>query len=88
MPPTIVSAAPKIQGPVNGGECYFWRTTGCGFDENCKYNHIPEHKGIDKKPWQRNKFFIYIYIIKYIKNKTRKAYMNNYVNQNTLKSFI
>ena len=41
----------KVTGPVNGNECYFWRTTGCSFGKNCHNKHIPSHKGIDKKPW-------------------------------------
>jgi len=45
----------KLTGPVNGDECYFWRTTGCQFGKNCHYRHLPEHKGIDRKPWQRVK---------------------------------
>ncbi|GBM97760.1 hypothetical protein AVEN_220218-1 [Araneus ventricosus] len=46
-----VGAAPdkKLTGPVNGNECYFWRTTGCAHGPNCRYQHIKEHKGIDKK---------------------------------------
>lgn len=49
-----LSAAGKLKGPVNGDECYFWRTTGCQFlNGKCRYRHVPEHKGIDKKPWQK-----------------------------------
>lgn len=44
--------AAKLKGPVNGDECYFWRTTGCAFGEACKHKHIPNNKGIDRKPWQ------------------------------------
>ncbi|BFY97537.1 hypothetical protein BsWGS_00577 [Bradybaena similaris] len=44
---------PKQTGPVNGVECYFWRTTGCSFGSDCKYQHYPKSKGIDKKPWQK-----------------------------------
>lgn len=32
-------------------ECYFWRTTGCIYGENCRNRHVKEHKGIDKKKW-------------------------------------
>jgi hypothetical protein len=46
-------AMTKLRGPVNGDECYFWRTTGCQFTTGCRYRHVPDHKGIDKKPWQR-----------------------------------
>lgn len=48
-----VRNTPKLSGPVNGDECYFWRTTGCDYAEACRYKHVPKHKGIDKKPWQK-----------------------------------
>ncbi len=50
--------AEKLSGPVNGDECYFWRTTGCQFGKACRYKHIKEHKGIDKKPWQIVKWLL------------------------------
>jgi len=43
----------RVTGPVNGNECYFWRTTGCQFATGCRFRHVPEHKGIDRKPWQK-----------------------------------
>ncbi|XP_063347483.1 stress-induced-phosphoprotein 1 isoform X2 [Pelmatolapia mariae] len=46
------AAGPRRRGPVNGDECYFWRTTGCHFGEKCRYKHIPDQKGKDRKPWQ------------------------------------
>lgn len=46
------AAGPRRRGPVNGDECYFWRTTGCHFGDKCRYKHIPEQKGKDRKPWQ------------------------------------
>jgi len=53
---TIGSGAKAVQskssGPVNGNECYFWRTTGCTYGDKCRNAHIPDHRGIDKKPWQ------------------------------------
>uniref|UniRef100_A0A3B4B803 Uncharacterized protein n=1 Tax=Periophthalmus magnuspinnatus TaxID=409849 RepID=A0A3B4B803_9GOBI len=42
----------RRRGPVNGDECYFWRTTGCHFGDKCRYKHIPDQKGKDRKPWQ------------------------------------
>ena len=36
-----------MTGPVNGDECYFWRTSGCYFGDKCRYKHIPEHKAAD-----------------------------------------
>ncbi|GCB68495.1 hypothetical protein scyTo_0013836, partial [Scyliorhinus torazame] len=52
--PEIVTAACglKRRGPVDGDECYFWRTTGCHFGDKCRYKHTPDHRGVDKKPWQ------------------------------------
>jgi len=37
----------KLSGPVNGNECYFWRTTGCVFEGQCRYKHVRGHKGVD-----------------------------------------
>ncbi|KAJ8284696.1 hypothetical protein COCON_G00035460 [Conger conger] len=47
-----VGAGPRRRGPINGNECYFWRTTGCHFGDKCRYKHIPEQQGRDRKPWQ------------------------------------
>ncbi|XP_022098254.1 hsp70-Hsp90 organizing protein 1-like isoform X2 [Acanthaster planci] len=47
------SSGNKVTGPVNGNECYFWRTTGCVFGDRCKYKHYKESKGADIKPWQK-----------------------------------
>ena len=48
-----VNGQPKQSGPVNGDECYFWRTTGCSFGDKCRNKHVPDHRGVDKKPWQK-----------------------------------
>lgn len=47
--------AAKASGPVNGDECYYWRTTGCQFGNKCRHRHVPDSKGIDKKPWHKVK---------------------------------
>ncbi|KAK0136302.1 Tetratricopeptide repeat protein 31 [Merluccius polli] len=47
-----MAAGPRRRGPVNGDECYFWRTTGCHFGDKCRYKHFPDQKGKDRKPWQ------------------------------------
>uniref|UniRef100_A0AAV2JK34 Uncharacterized protein n=1 Tax=Knipowitschia caucasica TaxID=637954 RepID=A0AAV2JK34_KNICA len=47
-----MSAGARRRGPVNEDECYFWRTTGCHFGDKCRYKHIPDQKGKDRKPWQ------------------------------------
>lgn len=43
----------RPKGPINGDECYFYRTTGCVFGDSCKFKHIAKNKGIDRKPWQK-----------------------------------
>lgn len=50
MTTPIIAEAPskgKISGPVNGNECYFWRTTGCVYGDNCLFKPIKENKQID-----------------------------------------
>ncbi|GFY47023.1 tetratricopeptide repeat protein 31 [Trichonephila inaurata madagascariensis] len=39
-----VATQEKLLGPVNGSECYFWRTKGCVHGDQCRYQHIKEHK--------------------------------------------
>jgi hypothetical protein len=43
---------PKLTGPVNGDECYFWRTTGCSFGDRCRNKHTPESRGVDLKKFE------------------------------------
>ncbi|KAL7404206.1 hypothetical protein ABVT39_011436 [Epinephelus coioides] len=38
--------------PINGDECFYWRTTGCFYGDKCRFKHIPDQQGRDKKPWQ------------------------------------
>ncbi|XP_056147957.1 uncharacterized protein zgc:123010 isoform X2 [Lampris incognitus] len=52
VPQQAGATAARRSGPVNGDECYFWRTTGCHFGDKCRYKHIPDQKGKDRKPWQ------------------------------------
>uniref|UniRef100_S4RIE8 Zgc:123010 n=1 Tax=Petromyzon marinus TaxID=7757 RepID=S4RIE8_PETMA len=40
----------KKRGPINGNECYFWRTTGCTFEDRCRFRHVPENRSVDLKP--------------------------------------
>ena len=54
-PVPVVLSNDKVSGPVNGDECYFWRTTGCLYGKNCRWKHLPESKGRDRKPWQKSK---------------------------------
>ena len=46
------AAAPTKQ-PVNGDECYFYRNTGCIFEDACKFKHISKNRGVDRKPWRK-----------------------------------
>ncbi len=46
-PPPTHPHSLKKPGPVNGTECYYWRTTGCQFGIQCRYEHLPENKGVD-----------------------------------------
>lgn len=50
--------APKKPVAPNTNECYFWRTTGCYFGENCHYLHIKKNRGIDLKV-SRSKYYYY-----------------------------
>ncbi|KAI3353502.1 hypothetical protein L3Q82_020022 [Scortum barcoo] len=36
--------------PINGDECFYWRTTGCFYGDKCRFKHIPDQRGRDKKP--------------------------------------
>uniref|UniRef100_UPI0037E9B5C9 stress-induced-phosphoprotein 1-like isoform X2 n=1 Tax=Semicossyphus pulcher TaxID=241346 RepID=UPI0037E9B5C9 len=38
--------------PIDGDECFYWRTTGCFYGDKCRFKHIAEHQGRDKKQWQ------------------------------------
>ncbi|XP_041642315.1 hsp70-Hsp90 organizing protein 1-like [Cheilinus undulatus] len=38
--------------PIDGDECFYWRTTGCFYGDKCRFKHIPEHQGRDRKQWQ------------------------------------
>ncbi|XP_056617403.1 uncharacterized protein zgc:123010 [Triplophysa dalaica] len=44
------AVGPRRRGPINVDECYFWRTTGCHFEDRCRYKHIPENRGKDWQP--------------------------------------
>ncbi|KAG8179436.1 hypothetical protein JTE90_026331 [Oedothorax gibbosus] len=48
-PSSVDGSRPK--GAVNGDECYYWRTTGCIYAEQCRFKHKKENKGIDKQKW-------------------------------------
>ena len=51
-------SGPKKTVAPNTNECYFWRTTGCYFGENCHYLHIKKNRGIDLKV-SRSKYYYY-----------------------------
>ncbi|XP_062311757.1 uncharacterized protein LOC134016410 [Osmerus eperlanus] len=48
--PPPLSTGPRRLAPVNGDQCFFWRTTGCIHGDKCRYKHIPDQRGRDKKP--------------------------------------
>ncbi|XP_063854128.1 uncharacterized protein LOC135096524 isoform X2 [Scylla paramamosain] len=50
---TTTTTQEKLKGPVNGVECYFFRTSGCAFGDNCKHQHILKNRGIDRRSWQK-----------------------------------
>ncbi|MGH0116686.1 UNVERIFIED_CONTAM: hypothetical protein FKN15_021234 [Acipenser sinensis] len=52
QPAATSTTGPRRKGPVHRNECYFWRTTGCHFGDKCRFKHIPDHRGRDKKAWQ------------------------------------
>ncbi|KAM4611336.1 uncharacterized protein ACJ7VT_012037 isoform 2-T2 [Polymixia lowei] len=51
-PHSWAATGPRRRVPVNGNECFFWRTTGCFYGDKCRFKHIPDQRGKDKKPWQ------------------------------------
>ncbi|KAG8435453.1 hypothetical protein GDO86_013404 [Hymenochirus boettgeri] len=42
----------KKKGWSKASECHYWRSSGCNFGDKCRYRHIPENKGVDRKPWK------------------------------------
>ncbi|XP_063818362.1 stress-induced-phosphoprotein 1-like isoform X2 [Pseudophryne corroboree] len=46
----VINAKRKVTAKTN--ECYYWRSSGCSYGEKCRYRHIPENKGVDRKPWK------------------------------------
>ncbi|KAG6921416.1 hypothetical protein G0U57_007883, partial [Chelydra serpentina] len=30
-------------------ECHFWRNAGCSYGPDCRFRHLPQSKGLDKK---------------------------------------
>ncbi|XP_042169889.1 protein TOM71-like [Oncorhynchus tshawytscha] len=46
------STGTRRMSPINGDECFFWRTTGCFYGDRCRFKHKPDQRGRDRKPWQ------------------------------------
>nr|XP_019963345.1 PREDICTED: polyadenylate-binding protein, cytoplasmic and nuclear-like [Paralichthys olivaceus] len=46
------STGSRPTAPVNGHECFYWRTTGCFYGDKQRFRHIPDQQGQSKKPWQ------------------------------------
>ncbi|XP_069545582.1 stress-induced-phosphoprotein 1-like isoform X1 [Brachyistius frenatus] len=49
-PASSAAAGSRRRGLINGDECFFWRTTGCFYGDKCRFKHIPDQQGRDKKP--------------------------------------
>ncbi|CAM2113772.1 unnamed protein product [Caretta caretta] len=61
--PDHATPAPGRAGPGNGPrpvgrepvrvpptlECHFWRNAGCSYGADCRFRHLPQSKGLDKK---------------------------------------
>ncbi|XP_070777306.1 stress-induced-phosphoprotein 1-like [Enoplosus armatus] len=47
---SLAAIASRRCVPIDGDECFYWRTTGCFYGDKCRFKHIPEKQGRDKKP--------------------------------------
>ncbi|XP_073333808.1 uncharacterized protein [Pagrus major] len=36
--------------PIDGDVCFYWQTSGCFYGDKCRFKHIPDQQGRDKKP--------------------------------------
>lgn len=43
----VIGSRPKFS--LLGNECFYWRTTGCIYGNRCRFRHIPEEQGRNKK---------------------------------------
>ncbi|KAM4636282.1 uncharacterized protein O3C94_017457 [Discoglossus pictus] len=43
----LINSKKKVAAKTT--ECFYWRSNGCNFGEKCRYRHIPENKGVDRK---------------------------------------
>ncbi|XP_073408924.1 uncharacterized protein [Dendrobates tinctorius] len=46
------AANTKKKVSSKSSECFYWRLNGCSYGGKCRYRHIPENKGVDRKPWK------------------------------------
>ncbi|CAJ0951834.1 unnamed protein product [Ranitomeya imitator] len=46
------AANTKKKVSSKSSECFYWRLNGCSYGEKCRYRHIPENKGVDRRPWK------------------------------------
>ncbi|GAA6230778.1 STI1-like protein isoform X1 [Lates japonicus] len=46
------STGSRRRVPTIGDECFYWRTTGCIYGDKCRFRHIPDQQGRNRKPWQ------------------------------------
>ncbi|XP_053548530.1 uncharacterized protein LOC128640180 [Bombina bombina] len=42
----------KKKGAAKTTECFYWRSTGCSFGDKCRYKHVPENRGVDRRQWK------------------------------------
>ncbi|XP_071219332.1 sialoadhesin-like [Salvelinus alpinus] len=45
------STGTRRMAPINGDECFFWRTNGSFYDDKCRFKHKPDQRGRDRKPF-------------------------------------
>ncbi|XP_075948143.1 uncharacterized protein LOC142950129 [Anarhichas minor] len=46
------AAGSRRCAPISGDECFYWQTTGCFYGDKCRFKHVADQQGRDKKPWQ------------------------------------
>ncbi|KAM6941802.1 uncharacterized protein PEZ65_003806 [Lycodopsis pacificus] len=46
------AAGSRRCAPISGDGCFYWQTTGCFYGDKCRFKHVADQQGRDKKPWQ------------------------------------
>ncbi|XP_076584859.1 uncharacterized protein LOC143319633 isoform X1 [Chaetodon auriga] len=47
---SAAAAGSRRCAPIDGDVCFYWRTTGCFYGDKCRFKHIPDQQGRDKRP--------------------------------------